>query len=603
MTARTYIVVLLLLAGRVALGQDDFGSIHMTVLDAETNRPIPFATVFVSQTTIGGNTNEQGVIDIKKIPLGSHLLVISEVGHVSQQRKVVIRGPQTIHMTVKLAARVLAEVVVVAKHDRKWRRHLKRFEKLFFGPDHFKQCEIKNPSVLHFEIEHGEFTADAKEALKIENNFLGYNLRFTIGNCFFNAKKFTILGNIAYEEKQGTEKQMSRWKENREKVYRGSPQHFLRSVLDSTLDKDGFKVYNDITDSEKIFRGSTLSANLGKTIVRDSIEKRVTPAAYGMYSFGLPGRLEVHYLRKRAWSLAYTDIGHSISWFEVKPGTQIIVSRSGIIQNPESITVVGNMSKLRVADWLPLNYKYAEDFAPEPIIPKRPGMALLEKPYVQTDRDYYYNGETMWLKGYMSYTVPLMKDTLSRSAHVELSDSNGNIIATKFYPMEDGNFEGDIPLGKNWRPGSYQLKVYTAWMLNFDRRMIFTKTINILGEFEAVKVAKDYQISTDTLPNIWLQSDKKQYSPREKITLTIDVTDSLEFSTGSDLSISVTDLEQAVPHKKEKTIITNYLYEEIPLDDPNKEVAYDIEYGVPFNGRFILGRQQTQGSLTFFQDN
>lgn len=600
MNARACVFMVLLPAFNSAFGQ---GNIHVKVVDGETNRPIPYANVYISQTTMGGYTNDKGEIEVKKIPLGAYQLVISEIGHISLQRKLVVRGPQTIYMTVKLFARVLNEVVIVAKRDRKWRRQLKRFEKLFFGTDHFRQCNILNPSALHFKTEGNEFIAEAKEPLKIENNYLGYNLNFTIRSCFFNANKFIIMGYTAFEEKQGTEKQLLKWSEHREKMYRGSPQHFLHTVLDSSLQKEGYRVYTDITGDEKILRGSTLSANLGKTIVPDTISKRVNAGAYGMYVFNLPKRLEIHYLRRATWSLAYTDVGHAISWFEVKNETPILVSRGGVIQNPEDVTVGGAMSNLRVADWLPLDYKYSDEYIPEPIVPKRARVALLEKPYVQTDRDYYYADEIMWLKGYMSYTMPLMKDTLSQSVYVELSDAKGKIVATRHYHIEEGKFRGDILFDKTWKPGLYQLKAYTAWMLNFDRQMIFTKTIGLLSETEAVKVETGYKVSADTLPNVWLQTDKQQYSARDKITVTIDVIDSLEFSTISDLSISVTDLQQAVPHKNEKSVAMNYLYPETPLDDPTRKINYDIEYGITFNGTFFVGKKRTQGSLTLFQEN
>src|SRR6185312_14876977 len=136
-----------------------------------------------------------------------------------------------------------------------------------------------------------------------------------------------------------------------------------------------------------------------------------------------------------------------------------------------------------------------------------------------TDRDYYYNEETIWLKGYMSYTMPMLKDTLSQTAYVELSDSWGNVVATRRYHLEDGKFRGDIPFDKKWTPGLYQLKVYTSWMMNFDKRLIFTKTIDLLGDKEAVRIVANYEAPVDTLSNISVQPDKKSYSAREKIVL------------------------------------------------------------------------------------
>jgi len=202
----------------------------------------------------------------------------------------------------------------------------------------------------------------------------------------------------------------------------------------------------------------------------------------------------------------------------------------------------------------------------------------------------------------MSYTTPLLKDTLSQSIYVELADATGHIVNTKRYPIEGGMFHGDMFIDRHLTPGLYQLKAYTAWMLNFDKRLIFTKTIDVLAEKEAVRMASVYQVSPDTMSYIWLRTDKTSYSPREKITVNIDVFDSLDFATTSDLSVSVTDLTQAVPHKNEKTIFTNYLYDD-NINDTTLNVKYDIEYGIDFDGTFWLGKRHVPGSITVFQDS
>ncbi len=78
--------------------------------------------------------------------------------------------------------------------------------------------------------------------------------------------------------------------------------------------------------------------------------------------------------------------------------------------------------------------------------------------------------------------------------------------------------------------------------------------------------------------------------------------DSLEFPTASDLSISVTDVEQAVPHRNEKSIVGNYLFDDKMRNISATKLPHEIEYGIPFNGRFLLGKKPAQGTLTFYQD-
>lgn len=598
---RCILSFLLLAVVHVSLAQETpFGSIRVKVLDAETDQPIPYANVYINQTTIGGYTDDQGEVEVKRIPFGKHLLIISELGHKMLQRNLTINGDR-LYLTVKLLPRVLDGVTVRARRDDKWHRQLARFERLFFGSDRYQDCTIKNSWALEFKNLQGDFVAEADEPLQIENRFLGYNLDFHITRCFFNATNFTITGIVRFEEMQGDDALMDQWKKNREQAYVGSPQHFLKAVIGGTATNRGYDLYRDITGSESIIRESTLFKAIGKSIMPDSIG-RMRSVSDGIYEIEFPDRLEVHYTRKRAKPVAYLDIRHAVSWMEVKKGT-LIVSRNGIVQDYENLVVGGMMSDLKVGEWLPLDYQYADpnDYVPV-VVPPEKRLALLEKPYVQTDRDYYYNGESMWFKGYMSYAVPMLKDTLSQSIYVELADAAGKIVSSKRYYVEEGKFNGDILLDRNLKPGPYQLKAYTAWMLNFDTRLIFTKTITILDEREAVRIATGYNVSKDSLANIVLATDKQSYLPREKVIVTLDVLDTLGFSTSSNLSISVTDVDQAVPHQNEKTILTNYLYDYIESGDSTL-VKYDIEYGIAFDGRFWLGKKPAQASITVFQEN
>ncbi|MEJ0032850.1 MAG: hypothetical protein WDO15_21890 [Bacteroidota bacterium] len=169
--------------------------------------------------------------------------------------------------------------------------------------------------------------------------------------------------------------------------------------------------------------------------------------------------------------------------------------------------------------------------------------------------------------------------------------------------MEDGMFHGDIVFKDDLKAGHYQLKAYTAWMLNFDQDIVFTKTVDLLDDRQAVKVLNNYTPSVDTLSNIWMRTDKTSYSAREKITVTIDIIDSMDFRAASDLSISVTDIAQAVPVKEEETILSRYFYNETEGIDTSQHVKYNIEYGIDFSGQFMIKNKPQQASVTVFQEN
>ncbi|MEJ0032852.1 MAG: carboxypeptidase-like regulatory domain-containing protein [Bacteroidota bacterium] len=320
------------------------GSIRVKVVDADNNQPIPFALVYFSKTTIGGYTDANGVVDIKKIPYGSYEMIASEVSHKPSQRRLVIKSTQTLHLTVQLLVRTLQEVEVRGKRDDKWNRQYSRFQKLFFGNEHYKDCKIINPAMIDFKIVQGQFVAESHEPLKIENNYLGYNLEFDLKTCVFASAEFLITGNVRFEEKKGSDSLKAIWKKNREEAYRGSPPHFLRSMIDSSMRQVGYEMYNDLTSDANIVRLPNFSFNLQKNIEGTSTRKRVKPLDNGTYSIEFPYRLEVHYMRRRAPNDVYRNVTHPISWLEVKGESKLIINHDGIVQNPEVLTVLGKMS-------------------------------------------------------------------------------------------------------------------------------------------------------------------------------------------------------------------------------------------------------------------
>jgi hypothetical protein len=138
-------------------------------------------------------------------------------------------------------------------------------------------------------------------------------------------------------------------------------------------------------------------------------------------------------------------------------------------------------------------------FAPGDEWPDRVMKALMawdsrfpqEKVYLHVDRDYYAGGESIWFKAYV-----MMQGQPSLSAtnlYVELLDRNGIIVNKKMLPIIGAGAAGSFELPENTKPGLYQLRAYTAWMLNFDQAFIYYKNIEI---FDPVKKNAPVQDST-----------------------------------------------------------------------------------------------------------
>ena len=270
------------------------------------------------------------------------------------------------------------------------------------------------------------------------------------------------------------------------------------------------------------------------------------------------------------------------------------------------MTVSGYMFDARIADILPNDYQPDITYLPiEQPMEKKPLSALAfltEKPYLQTDKSYYYADEEIWLKGYMNYLSPLLKDSLSKVVYIDLLNSQNKIVSSRILPIENGMMVGSMTIPGFVQPGDYTLRAYTRWMLNFDPSFTFAKSLKILDNYERA-TATDYQPAENN--NIQIATDKEIYDPREKITLALDVRDQLDRSIPASLSVSVTDIAQCVPAQNETTILTGFAMPNTTLPDTiDKSTKYRIQRGFDFQGKFIPSRgKSNQGMVTLVQED
>ncbi len=77
MIVRASIVLLALFHFNVALAQSpsaQYGIVRVKFFDAENNQPLPFAVVYFNKTTIGGYTDNNGFVEIKRSLTGRMIL-------------------------------------------------------------------------------------------------------------------------------------------------------------------------------------------------------------------------------------------------------------------------------------------------------------------------------------------------------------------------------------------------------------------------------------------------------------------------------------------------------------------------------------------------
>jgi hypothetical protein len=220
-------------------------SLSGTVRDSLTQEPLPFASVFLANTTLGVTTTEQGTFVFERVPAGSYDVVASYVGYrLAKQTITVGQTPQKLTLALAPTGAQLGEVVVRPRPNNPG--DYQRFKELFLGRSTFsQQCRIHNSDdvLVDFDPKTTELTADARNYVQVDNQALGYRVKYYGLHfaCNFTQQVVTFYGQPVFEEMTPrSARQRQQWEANRAKAYLGSPAHFFRSLRDSQLTAQGF---------------------------------------------------------------------------------------------------------------------------------------------------------------------------------------------------------------------------------------------------------------------------------------------------------------------------------------------------------------------------
>ncbi|MFM7854721.1 MAG: hypothetical protein ACKO96_23040, partial [Flammeovirgaceae bacterium] len=233
------------------------------------------------------------------------------------------------------------------------------------------------------------------------------------------------------------------------------------------------------------------------------------------------GRLvEVHYTKERTSQRFYRDVPFPVSWVRTKKGV-VFVNQQGYELNPEEVTVAGDLNSGKMSSLLPLNYQSIDH--PQPSGRRE---HLFEKVYLHTDKPYYYPGDPIWIKGYLSYFLPVMADSLSKTVHVELlrrtSQEGGYIVLAQQQRIINSEFDCHFFLPDSVEAGSYYLRAYTNLMRNFASiHPINLKRIPILNPTE--NLSRQFEKHAESMDSLLTVHPSIPVKPEElaKFTLTL----------------------------------------------------------------------------------
>ncbi|MDB5158603.1 MAG: hypothetical protein JWR50_3310, partial [Mucilaginibacter sp.] len=270
----------------------------------EKGEPVKAATVFIGGSERVMPTDENGVFNFTAVPSGAFQLSVQMLGYAPLTRGLIVKG-LSLNIKLQLIPKSIGLTEVVIGDNDAWDKNFKVFKKTFLGESkNARQCVIVNPKVINFSTKKGFLLADADDFLIIENQELGYRVRYLLTGFSYNYTDNITLyhGESNFEELAGTDKQKKQWAKNRLTAYQGSFMHFLRSVYANNTLENGF--ITRPTDGFMTFKFDNKLVQLpDRIVVKDQLlmfDSLITAIDTNFTSFKFRQDIYVNYDPKRA---------------------------------------------------------------------------------------------------------------------------------------------------------------------------------------------------------------------------------------------------------------------------------------------------------------
>lgn len=343
----------------MSLASAAFTQFHVSgmITDSASGEPLPGASVYFHNTTVGTSTNKQGEFSLQTKAGGGYDMIITYTGY----------KPQTIRISYDTSGLMipmikqekdLQEVIIQSSNEVAdgWEKYGNFFTEHFIGATpNARLCTIQNPEVLKFYFykKGNKLKVLAIEPVQIENKALGYNLRYQLDSFVYYYKTDINLykGFCFYSGMEGTEQEMKTWNANRSKAYFGSKLHFMRSYYDSTLTENGFTI--DMLDE---------NSDTKFIPVKDPYDTAYysSPDSTMEIEIWYPRKISISYLKKRPepeyikkFGLP-KNVGSQISYVDLNDA--IVINENGYYYDQKDWINQGYWSWKNLADQLPYDY-------------------------------------------------------------------------------------------------------------------------------------------------------------------------------------------------------------------------------------------------------
>ncbi|MCC5612980.1 carboxypeptidase-like regulatory domain-containing protein [Nostoc sp. CHAB 5834] len=216
------------------------------VQNGKNQEALPFANVFLSGTTKGTVTDQNGLFTLVDAPVGKFDLVVSYVGFTTLKTTIQTQDQKAYRLLLKPLDNQLDAITVRARRRGSAERakQVELFTAFFIGrSQNARLCRLLNPQALSFSQVTDTLTAIAQEPLLIENKALGYRIKFQLDHFSYTeaSNLISYQGDPVFEPLTPTnEQEAKRWQVNRQSAYLGSVMHFGRALYRRQLVQEGF---------------------------------------------------------------------------------------------------------------------------------------------------------------------------------------------------------------------------------------------------------------------------------------------------------------------------------------------------------------------------
>jgi len=344
-------------------------NIHGKVVDEKNNAPLPGASVYFNNTTIGTYTNQQGNFNFEAIRLIGTELVIYVPGYEILVFKPTVEQVQGKSFLFKLTAREKSANNKISPSEEVRKAWLNVFKNNFLGiTEEAKNCIILNKEAIYFLLGENKssLAAFADTPLVIINEMLGYKIRFNLEEFWYDdaTGQNYFFGYSRYEEIDKSKKSIR----NRKRCYGGSTLHFYRSLIAHQLYQQGFGTFliqplKD-TGTAGLPEGAALMPALDSMMaVPITAQEILYIDSTNNFSIQISGKLLVQYDKEPAAKEYFLQRGllagilpkgvESFILFKVAPTG---INSTGVLSDYTHVAYSGFWMFERIANMLPYDY-------------------------------------------------------------------------------------------------------------------------------------------------------------------------------------------------------------------------------------------------------